>query len=113
MGQRLMQSASDILLGWTHVGARHYYVRQLRDVKASVSIEKLRSEELTWYASGCGAALAEGHARSGDVAAIAAYLGSGDRFDGAIGEFAVAYADQTERDYAAYVAAVEPDGGAG
>jgi uncharacterized protein (DUF2252 family) len=112
-GQRLTQSASDIFLGWTHVGARHYYVRQLRDMKASVSIEKLRSDELTLYASACGAALAEGHARSGDPAAIAAYLGSGHAFDRAIGEFAAAYADQTERDYAAYVAAIEPDGGNG
>jgi uncharacterized protein (DUF2252 family) len=113
IGQRLMQSASDIFLGWTHVDAHHYYVRQLRDMKASVSIEKLRPEELTEYASACGAALAAGHARSGDPAAIAAYLGSGDPFDGAIGEFAVAYADQTERDYAAYVAAIEPDDGNG
>jgi uncharacterized protein (DUF2252 family) len=106
IGQRLTQSASDIFLGWTHVGTRHYYVRQLRDMKASVPIDKLRPDELTEYATACGAALAQGHARSGDPAAIAAYLGSGDPFDGAIGEFAVAYADQTERDYAAYVAAI-------
>jgi uncharacterized protein (DUF2252 family) len=110
IGQRLTQSASDIFLGWTQVGPRHYYVRQLRDMKASVSIDKLRPDELVEYASACGAALAQGHARSGDSAAIAAYLGSGDQFDRAIGEFAVAYADQTERDYVAYVAAVEPDG---
>jgi uncharacterized protein (DUF2252 family) len=109
IGQRLMQSASDIFLGWTHVGTRHYYVRQLRDMKASVAIDKLRPDELTEYASACGAALAQGHARSGDPAAISAYLGSGDPFDGAIGEFAMAYADQTERDYAAYVAAIEPN----
>jgi uncharacterized protein (DUF2252 family) len=105
LGQRLMQSASDIFLGWTHVGARQYYVRQLRDMKASVSIEKLRPDELTEYAAACGTALAQGHARSGDPTAIAAYLGSGDAFDKAIGEFAVAYAAQTEHDYAAYVAA--------
>jgi uncharacterized protein (DUF2252 family) len=110
IGQRLTQSASDIFLGWTQVGTRHYYVRQLRDMKASVPIDKLRPDELTEYASACGAALAEGHARSGDSAAIAAYLGSGDPFDRAIGKFAVAYADQTERDYAAYVAALEPNG---
>jgi uncharacterized protein (DUF2252 family) len=113
IGQRLTQSASDIFLGWAHVGARDYYVRQLRDMKASVSIDKLRPDELTEYASACGAALADGHARSGDPAAIAAYLGSGDPFDRAIGKFAVAYADQTERDYTAYVAAIEPDGGNG
>jgi uncharacterized protein (DUF2252 family) len=113
IGQRLMQSASDIFLGWTRVGTRHYYVRQLRDKKASVSIEKLRPDELAAYASACGAALAEGHARSGDSAAIAAYLGSGDPFDRAIADFAAAYADQTELDYAAYVAAIERDGGNG
>jgi uncharacterized protein (DUF2252 family) len=106
IGQRLTQSASDIFLGWTHVGARDYYVRQLRDMKASVSIEKLRPDELTEYASACGTALAQGHARSGDPTAIAAYLGSGYAFDRAIGEFAVAYAAQTERDYSAYVAAI-------
>jgi uncharacterized protein (DUF2252 family) len=111
IGQRLTQSASDIFLGWTHVGARDYYVRQLRDMKASVSIEKLLADELAEYASACATALAQGHARSGDPTAIAAYLGSGDAFDRAIGEFAVAYADQTERDYAAYVAVVEPGGG--
>jgi uncharacterized protein (DUF2252 family) len=109
IGQRLTQSASDIFLGWTQVGTRHYYVRQLRDMKASVPIDKLRPDELPEYASACGAALAQGHARSGDPVAVAGYLGSGDQFDRAIGEFAVAYADQTERDYATYVAAVEPD----
>jgi uncharacterized protein (DUF2252 family) len=109
IGQRLTQSASDIFLGWTQVDTRHYYVRQLRDMKASVPIDKLRPDELTEYASACGAALAQGHARSGDPVAIAGYLGSGDQFDRAIGEFAVAYADQTERDYAAYVSAVEPE----
>jgi uncharacterized protein (DUF2252 family) len=110
IGQLLTQSASDIFLGWTQVGARHYYVRQLRDMKASVPIEKLRPDELAEYASACGAALAQGHARSGDSTGIAAYLGSGDQFDRAIGGFAVAYADQTERDYTEYVAAVEPNG---
>jgi uncharacterized protein (DUF2252 family) len=109
IGQRLMQSGSDIFLGWTHLGARHYYVRQLRDMKASVSIEKLLADELAQYASACGAALAEGHARSGDPVAIGAYLGTGDQFDRAIGDFAVAYADQTERDYAGYVAAIGGD----
>jgi hypothetical protein len=113
IGQRLTQSASDIFLGWTNIGARHYYVRQLRDMKASVSVEKLRPNELAEYASACGTALAQGHARSGDPTAIAAYLGSGDAFDKAIGEFAVAYAAQTERDYAAYVAALAPSGGGG
>jgi uncharacterized protein (DUF2252 family) len=105
-GQRLTQAASDILLGWTRIGERDYYVRQLRDMKASVPIEKLFPKELAQYAQACGAALAGGHARSGDAVAIAAYLGSGDAFDRAVAEFAVAYADQTDRDYAAFVGAV-------
>ena len=104
-GQRLTQAASDIFLGWTSLDGRDYYVRQLRDMKAAVSIEKLRTDELATYAHACGEALARGHARSGDAAAIAAYLGSGHAFDKAISGFAVAYADQTERDYQAYAAA--------
>jgi uncharacterized protein (DUF2252 family) len=106
IGQRLMQSASDIFLGWTHLDGRHHYVRQLHDMKASVSIEKLDPDELAEYASACGMALAHGHARSGDPAAIAAYLGSGDVFDRAIAQFALAYADQTQRDYLTYVSTV-------
>jgi uncharacterized protein (DUF2252 family) len=104
-GQRLTQQASDIFLGWTRIGERDYYVRQLRDMKGSVPIEKLSAPELVQYARACGAALANGHARSGDAVAIAAYLGAGDRFDRAVGAFAVAYADQTEQDHAAFAAA--------
>jgi uncharacterized protein (DUF2252 family) len=101
-GQRLTQAASDIFLGWTAIGARNYYVRQLRDMKASVPIDKLSAAELADYARACGAALADGHARSGDPVTIAGYLGSGSAFARAIGQFAVAYADQTERDYARF-----------
>ena len=103
IGQRLTQAASDIFLGWTAIDGRDYYVRQLRDMKASVPVEKLKPSELADYARGCGAALANGHARSGDRVAIAGYLGSGSAFERAIARFAVAYADQNERDYARFV----------
>jgi len=98
-GQRLMQAVSDIFLGWTTIGQRDYYVRQLRDMKGSISVDKLSSLELTGYARACGAVLARAHARSGDPVAIAAYLGRSDTFDQAISRFAAAYADQTERDH--------------
>jgi uncharacterized protein (DUF2252 family) len=105
-GQRLTQTASDIFLGWTRIEGRDYYVRQLRDMKGSMPIEKLSADELTEYARACGAALGAGHARSGDSVAIAAYLGRGESFDRAIGRFAVAYADQTERDHELFKEAV-------
>jgi uncharacterized protein (DUF2252 family) len=105
VGQRLTQAASDIFVGWTSIEERDYYVRQLRDMKASVPIEKLTADELVRYARACGAALGGGHARSGDSAAIAAYLGRGETFDRAIGRFAVAYADQNDRDYSSVVEA--------
>jgi uncharacterized protein (DUF2252 family) len=104
-GQRLTQAASDIFLGWTAIDERHYYVRQLRDMKASVPIEKLSAAELRDYARACGEALADGHARSGDPVAIAAYLGRGSVFERAIGRFASRYADQAERDYGQFVEA--------
>jgi uncharacterized protein (DUF2252 family) len=98
-GQRLMQAASDIFLGWTRIDGRDYYVRQLRDMKGSIPIEKLAGSELVDYARACGAVLARAHARSGDPLAIAAYLGSGAAFERAISQFAVAYADQTDSDH--------------
>lgn len=98
-GQCLMQEASDIFLGWTKIKERHYYVRQLRDMKGSIQVDKLSPSELLDYARGCGAALARAHARSGDPVAIAAYLGKGDVFDHAMSHFAGAYADQTESDH--------------
>src|ERR1700729_697223 len=107
-GQRLMQSASDLLLGWTRLGERDYYVRQLRDMKGSVPVDKLSANELAQYGRACGEALALGHARSGDPAAIAGYLGGGDGFDRAIAAFAGAYADQNAADYKAFMAAM-PD----
>ena len=98
-GQRLMQAVSDIFLGWTAIEGRHYYVRQLRDMKGSIPIEQLGASELLEYGRSCGAVLARAHARSGDPVAIGAYLGSGDAFDRAMSQFAVAYADQTEGDH--------------
>ena len=104
-GQRLMQSASDIFLGWFHSGDRHYYVRQLRDMKGSAELERLSGSQLIAYAEICGRELARAHARGGDADAIAGYLGSGDVFDEALAAFARAYADQTEADHATLVAA--------
>ncbi|KAA9163603.1 DUF2252 domain-containing protein [Amycolatopsis acidicola] len=106
VGQRLMQTVSDIFLGWVRVpgidGAeRDFYVRQLRDGKGSVAIESLRPTAMATYGRLCGWTLARAHARSGDGVAIAAYLGSGPVFDHAVREFAVAYADQNELDHSA------------
>jgi uncharacterized protein (DUF2252 family) len=106
-GQRLLQTASDIFLGWTGDGTAHYYVRQLWDMKGSVQLEAMRGGDLVDYGRLCGWVLARAHARSGDGAAISGYLGRGDRFDGAVADFAEAYADQTEADYAAFLAAGE------
>jgi len=107
-GQRLMQSASDIFLGWSQDKEGHgYYCRQLRDGKVSVTVERMSRRDLADYAGFCGRALARAHARSGDGARIAGYLGDNDRFDQAVGTFALAYADQTERDHAALVKAVK------
>ena len=108
-GQRMMQAASDIFLGWTKglEADRYYYWRQLRDMKGSAMIERLDPSTMGWYAQVCGWTLARAHARSGDPVAIAAYLGSGDRFDRAMTDFADRYADQNERDYEAFAGAIE------
>jgi uncharacterized protein (DUF2252 family) len=109
VGQRLMQSASDILLGWT-AGLRpdrHFYVRQLRDMKVAMPPETAGHEDLEYFAEACGWALARAHARSGDPAMIAGYLGSREVFDDAIVEFAAAYADQTESDYTRLLKAIK------
>ena len=107
-GQRLMQASSDIFLGWTRgrLGL-HFFGRQLRDMKFSAPIEGATTKMLGHYAKLCGLTLARAHAKSGDAALISGYLGKTDAFDQAIGEFAIAYADQTERDHAALVAAVK------
>ena len=105
-GQRMMQTASDILLGWDRIEGidgreRDFYVRQLWDAKGSADVEGMNPKTLAIYAEICGWTLARAHARSGDAIAIASYLGTGDTFDQAMGTFAEAYADQNERDYAA------------
>jgi uncharacterized protein (DUF2252 family) len=108
-GQRLMQAASDVFLGWHRVrGVRSYdyYVRQLRDWKFSLAVEDMDAEAMRAYAELCGRTLARAHARSGDRIAIAAYLGKSDAFEQAIAEFAADYADQNERDHASLAAAV-------
>src|ERR671912_224754 len=107
-GQRLMQAASDIFLGWFRgTEGRDFYWRQLKDMKGSAKVEDMSPDELVLYAGICGWALARAHARSGDRVQIAAYLGKSERFDRAIAEFAEAYADQTEQDHAALRAAVK------
>jgi len=108
-GQRMMQAASDIYLGWTK-GVdvnRHFYWRQLRDMKGSVDVEAMIPLGLTYYARICGWTLARAHARSGDPIAIAEYLGETDAFDKSITSFSERYADQNERDYTAFVNAVK------
>jgi uncharacterized protein (DUF2252 family) len=106
-GQRLMQAASDLFLGWTRLDATDYYIRQLRDMKLSVNLETLIPDGFIEYCRFCGWALARAHARSGDPAQISGYLGRSDVFDCALAAFAETYADQTERDHAAFVAAVQ------
>jgi uncharacterized protein (DUF2252 family) len=107
-GQRRLQAASDILLGWA-VGprGRHMYCRQLQDQKGSAVIDTMTPEELATWGELCAWALARGHARSGDPAVIAGYLGTDDAFDHAMATFAEAYADQNERDHAALLAAIK------
>ncbi|HYX50166.1 MAG TPA: DUF2252 family protein, partial [Ktedonobacteraceae bacterium] len=105
-GQRLMQQASDIFLGWTH-GEVDLYVRQLRDMKLSEEIALMTRQQFGRYARLCAMALARAHARSGDPAMISGYLGNNDAFAQAIARFAEAYADQTERDHAALLAAIK------
>ncbi|MFM2071849.1 MAG: hypothetical protein RLZZ623_2112 [Actinomycetota bacterium] len=107
-GQRMMQAASDIFLGWsTSEGdGRQYYWRQLRDMKASAEVETMKPQGLTSYAKMCGWSLARAHARSGSPIALAAYLGTSDSFDRSVAEFATRYADQTELDHLAHLAAI-------
>jgi uncharacterized protein (DUF2252 family) len=111
-GQRLMQAASDIFLGWQRVTGldgqvRDFYLRQLRDWKGSADVDTMTPNLMNAYSRICGATLARAHARSGDRIAMAAYLGTGDAFDRAIADFSCAYADQNERDYEAMLKAVD------
>lgn len=110
IGQRLMQPASDVFLGWvtarTPDGEKYYYVRQLRDAKVKPLIETFNAEFMSLYAEVCGRVLARAHAKTGDQCTISGYLGSSDQFDEAMASFAVAYANQAERDHAALKSAV-------
>ena len=110
-GQRLMQGASDIFLGWDGFRgedgvSRDFYLRQLWDWKLSVDIENMAPDALGIYAQMCGWTLARAHARSGDAIAMGSYLGSGDRFDRAMCQFADSYADQNERDFESLTRAI-------
>ncbi len=106
-GQRLMQTASDVFLGWTRgKNGRHFYVRQLRDMKMSVILDDWDTGMLRQYARMCAHALSRAHARSGDAAMIAGYMGSGQTFDDAITEFATEYSSQNRRDYRAFIRAI-------
>ncbi len=112
VGQRLMQGATDIFLGWQRIRgldgvSRDYYVRQFHDWKGGATVENLEVPGATFYARICAATLARAHARWGDRIAIASYLGKGDLFDRAIADFSAIYADQNERDYEAFIAAVK------
>jgi uncharacterized protein (DUF2252 family) len=103
VGQRMMQAASDMFLGWAKGPAgRDFYVRQLRDMKSSVDITTMSARMLGRYADLCGQTLARAHAKAGDAALIAGYLGNSDAFDTALGAYALAYADQAEKDYGAF-----------
>jgi hypothetical protein len=111
VGQRLMQAATDIFLGWQRIKGldgvtRDYYVRQFQDWKGGAEVDNLLVSGAAFYARLCGATLARAHARWGDRIAIASYLGKGDAFDSAIADFSAAYADQNERDYDMFKAAV-------
>jgi hypothetical protein len=109
-GQRIMQAATDIFLGWQRINGldgvtRDYYIRQLHDWKGGMNVDRFRVGGAMHYARLCGETLGRAHARWGDRIAIASYLGQSDRFDQAIADFSAAYADQNEKNYAALVEA--------
>ena len=109
VGQRIIEGAPDIFLGWGEVGGHHFYVRQLRDMKGGTDLEPETAsvEHLPDYCALCGWALALAHAKSGDPAAIAGYLGKSDGMEDAVARFAAAYSEQTDRDYDALVKAAK------
>lgn len=104
--QRMLQSLGDPLLGYTTIDGRHYFVRQMKNLKASMPIEFLTGEPFEFWGWTCGALLARAHARSGDIAKIAGYIGKSEVFATALADFAESYGDQTERDHAALVEAI-------
>jgi uncharacterized protein (DUF2252 family) len=107
-GQRMLQAASDIFLGWTRDDeGRSYYLRQLRDMRMTIDVQGMVQEDWIEFIQICGWALARAHARTGDAARMAGYLGKNELFDQAIEKFALEYADQAERDYAALKKAIK------
>jgi uncharacterized protein (DUF2252 family) len=108
VGQRMLQAATDIFLGWTQVpvDGRYFYIRRLKDYHLADVGARLEAD-LPFYAALCGRTLARAHARAGDAAAISAYIGEGNEFDKAIAAFAMAYADQSERDWRAFLDAIK------
>jgi len=107
MGHRLMQSSSDIFLGWTSGNSgRHYYVRQLRNAKIKFEVDRFDSSHMIQFGEHCGATLARAHARTSEPAIISGYLGKSDKFDASIADFSIAYADQAERDYESFMKAI-------
>ena len=105
--QRLLQSLGDPLLGYTRIDGRDYFVRQMKNMKASMPVSLMTGEPFDFWAFLCGALLARSHARSGDAVRIAGYCGDGDTLDRALADFAEAYGDQTERDHAELVKAIK------
>jgi len=106
-GQRMLQAASDVFLGWTRdTEGRSYYFRQLRDMKMKIDLERITKGDWLEYVKICGWALARAHARTGDAALIGGYLGKNDIFDSALAKFAAGYADQAERDHASLLKAI-------
>jgi uncharacterized protein (DUF2252 family) len=106
-GQHVLQASSDIFLGWyRNVNGRDFYVRQLRDMKVSPEVETFNAKTLTAYATICGWALARAHAKAGEVEMIAGYLGTKENLDDALVQYAIKYADQVERDFEAFKAAI-------
>jgi len=107
VGQQIMQSSSDMLLGWTTLRDRDYYIRQLKDMKMSAVIENQPLEMAQFYVRACAVILAKAHARSGDPALIAGYMGKGEALDYAMADFARSYADQTNKDHKAMLEAIK------
>ena len=108
VGQRMLQAATDVFLGWTQTPIEHrpFYIRRLKDSRLANIGARLEAA-LLFYAALCGRTLARAHARAGDAVVIAGYIGSGTAFDAAIGDFAFAYADQTERNWGTFLAAIK------
>jgi uncharacterized protein (DUF2252 family) len=107
LGQRILQATTDVLLGWTSIDHRPFYVRQMKNMKGSIPLDWLKGSAFLMYARGCGTLLARAHSRSGDIAKIAGYCGKSEALDEAIALWAEAYGDQTERDYEVLVKAIK------